>query len=143
MKKMLLVLLSALIFVATTELTFAAAQPSAKPATPYFSTLKHPGTKSLAKQSFVNYGTDITVINASANPVELVVPNSPIDDLIMPNDSDHIYNSEWSYPTEIILADRYGVFFDHPVGAHAIVTISREHNEYVVNVVDRNGFQSK
>lgn len=80
--------------------------------------------------------TDITVINASLSPIYVIVPGTPIDDMLYPNSSpDHIRNNSGAFYTDIVIEDPYSqIFFDETVCERALIIIYGTPNAYNVNV---------
>lgn len=102
----------------------------------YYTSLKPIHTKSHLGNSKVGYypATDITVFNdTNTFVVELVVPDSPVDDNIYPHSQDHVYNDEYSGNTEIVIYDEYGnPIYDRFVWNHAVLHVVFENDRLKV-----------
>lgn len=102
----------------------------------YFST-QHPlvsPTKAVKATLFPP--TDITVTNASSNAIYVVVPNTPIYDLLYSNSQpDHIRNNGGAFYTNIALLDpNRNTFWNYTVCPRALVTVYGYPGSYKVNV---------
>lgn len=86
--------------------SFAATKPSQSVLASYYSS-KHPNAALAAKAKSPLY-TSITVYNNSRGTIQVVVPNSPINDTVYPNDKDIINNPSYSGDTYLMLYDQYG-----------------------------------
>lgn len=117
MKKLLLASLAAVGFISSAAFAYT------QPLYTYSSTLHPQAANSSA--SLLHPPTDITVINASANPIYAVVPNSPVNDYLTPGYNDHIYNYDPNlWYTYLVLQDAYRTtFFSANVCRLAIVTV--------------------
>ena len=68
--------------------------------------------------------TDITVTNASAYSIHVVVPGTTIHDTLYATDVDHIRNYSGAFYTTITLEDSYhAVFWNQMVCPRALITV--------------------
>lgn len=138
MKKALIAWLSTLTLALFTQMAFADA-----PTSPYYST-KHPSLTASANKR--EPATDILIVNniprsirEDISTLRLIVPNSPIDDIIFAKEFDHVKNDIWAGLTHIQLYSRaynYGQtpFFDSFVTNHAVLTVNWQYDRYMVEV---------
>jgi len=83
--------------------------------------------------------TDITVMNASAGYIYVMVPNSPVYDFIRPGPpADHIYNYDPSIAfTNIVLQDPYrNTFYSAYVCRLALITVFGSMGNYSISYDD-------
>lgn len=102
----------------------------------YYST-HHPKPKlhGAAAQHPYPPATDIVVSNNSADIIFVIVPFSPINDVVYPGTIDHIYNDTLYGDTHLILQDpRRIIFFDDFICRRGYVAVYGGINAYNVQV---------
>lgn len=114
---------------------FSAIANAAPTVSNYYSTQKPKAVTTVKKNLYP--ATDIGVYNWSSDYIYTVVPNTPINDLVYPNDNDHIYNDTYYGMTHIVLLDPTpyrNVFFDGYVCRYAVVNVYGYPGSYNVYV---------
>lgn len=116
-------------------LLFSAIANAAPAVTNYYSSQKSKMTT--ISQAKLYPATDIGVYNWSSDYIYTLVPNSPINDRVYPQENYHIYNDTYYGMTHIVLQDPTpyrNVFFDGYVCRYAVVNVYGYPGSYNVYV---------
>lgn len=115
-------------------MAFSTALYAAESISSGYSSTVHPA-QGAAATAKTRSATDIDVYNASSRVIYVVVPNSPVNDVIYPNNSDHIYHPTYYGHTYLMLQDpNRGTFWSGNVCHYARVTVYGNPGYYNVNI---------
>lgn len=107
----------------------------AKPGDYYSTKHSQPKLNASAKGYPFPPATDIAIYNGTNNIIFVMVPFSPINDVIYPHTADHIYHDTMYADTHIVLQDpQRFTFFDRFVCRHANIMVSGGQYNYHTTV---------